>query len=76
MITDYRRGYCDAYAVNGFIVVDHNKVDSRKDIAIAARECNYKEGNWGRTKLVNLGTLPPIGARSVTVFEIVPNSAK
>lgn len=67
----YSRGYCRAYATPGLVVVDHHMTDTKRDIARAARECNYAAGNWNRSRLVRLGGGRKAGARSVTFYAIV-----
>lgn len=69
--TEYRRGYCRAYATHNYVVVDHHRVDTPADIALAARESNYLAGNWNKSKLVNIGSARKSGARTLTFFQIV-----
>lgn len=69
--TEYRRGYCKAYATSAYVVVNHSKFDTPADIALAARECNYRAGNWNRSQLVNAGSANKSNGRMVTFFEIV-----
>lgn len=69
--TEYRRGYCRAYAANAFvIVVNHSDHDTKADIAHAAREANYLAGNWNRSRLVRIGTAPKRPGRSVTLYAV------
>lgn len=69
-IAEYRRGYCTATADDLYITVKHSKYDTPADIARAARECNYRAGNWNRSRLVNIGTSRLVPGRKVTFFRI------
>lgn len=66
----YRRGYCHAYATHLYVVVNHSAFDTPADIARAARECNYRAGNWNRSRLVNIGTGTKRRGRKVTFYAI------
>ena len=66
----YRRGYCTATANDYFVIVDHSKYDTPADIARAARECNYRAGNWNRSRLDKVATVERRGARAVTLYGI------
>lgn len=68
--TEYRRGYCTAYATHLYVIVNHSAYDTPADIATAARECNYRAGNWGRSRLINIGTGTKRPGRKVTLFQI------
>ena len=69
---DYARGYCRAYATHKYVIVNHHVTDKPADIATAARECNYLNGNWGHTRLVNIGTGRKPRGRAVTFYQIEP----
>jgi len=68
--TEYRRGYCTAYATAAAVIVNHSKHDTRADIAHAAREANYLAGNWNRSKLILIGCTDKRPGRAVTVYMI------
>ena len=70
----YRRGYCTATASKYYVVVHHSKFDTPADIARAARECNYRAGNWNRSKLTRFTTVVRDGQpRGFTLYAIERN---
>lgn len=64
----YRRGYCTATANDYYVIVNHSKFDTPADIARAARECNYRAGNWNRSRLNKVASSDRPGARAVTLY--------
>ena len=52
------------------IKVWHSVFSSNTEIGTAARECNYRAGNWGKTKVTRGITLPPVRGRQLTYYYV------
>ena len=75
MVATYSTGYSRARVeVKDYLIrVDHSRFSTKREIATAARECNYRAGNWGKTKLTpGTQSFPTKDGRRFTLYFIDP----